>query len=315
LVAPAVDLAVAPAWSVAGTAVVLTATVPADATGIVEFFNGADSLGVATVATGVATLTTTALTPGLASLTAAYAPDLAAGSTYVASESDAVDHAVVATDTVGLAIRGDSPVTVGQPATYTVSMGNGNGTNIVTISITADGDYLNLATVEPLNDFFMLGTATWNNVGANLWKTTVTLMYPGLLPASGSVDILKITGSARELVGQTTVTLSDPALIGNTGSGSGPLLAEVAIPDAVTDIVARVPVYSKWDLNRDGTVDMLDVSVALYFYLMTDADPNWETILYNDRCAKDADVNGDGVVNQADLIEIMANFGPYNIYP
>jgi len=63
-----------------GASVTLTATVsPSDATGTVEFFNGASSLGSSAVSGGVATLTTTTLPAGTLTLTAHYSGDIVNG--------------------------------------------------------------------------------------------------------------------------------------------------------------------------------------------------------------------------------------------
>jgi len=80
--------------------------------------------------------------------------------------------------------------------------------------------------------------------------------------------------------------------------------------------VSKAPVYSKYDLNHDGAIDELDLSIAIYFYLKTRQEPGWDTVKYDIATAKDADVTGDNIVNLADLIEISANFcDSYILYP
>ncbi|MCW5951283.1 MAG: Ig-like domain repeat protein [Propionibacteriaceae bacterium] len=88
LVAPSVELSVSPeGLQVEGREVVLTATLAdQDATGLVEFFDGDDSLGTAVVVDGAASLATSSLAVGEHSVTVRYLPDLAAGGSFVASE-------------------------------------------------------------------------------------------------------------------------------------------------------------------------------------------------------------------------------------
>jgi hypothetical protein len=74
----ATTLAVSPIASVFGQEVTLTATVNSTAgtpSGVVEFFDGATSLGTAAVTSGVATLATTTLAVGAHSVGASYTGD------------------------------------------------------------------------------------------------------------------------------------------------------------------------------------------------------------------------------------------------
>jgi len=70
-------IAVAPSVTSAtvGTRVTLSAAVPADATGSIEFFDGTSSLGSSAVASGVATLAVSSLAVGTHSITASYSGD------------------------------------------------------------------------------------------------------------------------------------------------------------------------------------------------------------------------------------------------
>ena len=64
---------------------------------------------------------------------------------------------------------------------------------------------------------------------------------------------------------------------------------------------AVTKIFSIYDLNDDNSVGMADLSLAFYFYQSQAGDANWDA-------AKVADVNGDGVVDMLDLLEIYANF-------
>ena len=53
------------------------------------------------------------------------------------------------------------------------------------------------------------------------------------------------------------------------------------------------------DVNQDGVVDLLDVTRAQRYYGLSEGDEGWNP---------NADINGDGTVNIADLILILNNF-------
>ena len=71
----------------------------------------------------------------------------------------------------------------------------------------------------------------------------------------------------------------------------------------------------RFDLNRDGVVDLLDIGIALLAFGLEEADYGWFTNAIAWRgggtiaiFASDADVNYDGVINILDIMEILANF-------
>jgi hypothetical protein len=97
--------------SVTGESVALTATVaPPAATGSVEFFDGASSLGTAPLSAGSATLNTASLAVGVHSLTAVYSGDF----TYATSTSPAHAHSVGAASTTTSVSSSPNPSAFGQ---------------------------------------------------------------------------------------------------------------------------------------------------------------------------------------------------------
>ena len=113
-----VTLASSPNPSLSGESVSLTATVsPIDATGTVEFKNGAASLGVAAVSNGIAVLSLSSLAAGSHSLTANYSGD----SAYAPSTSAPLDHVVQIATTVGL-VQVTDPAITGQPVTLSAAV-------------------------------------------------------------------------------------------------------------------------------------------------------------------------------------------------
>jgi len=113
-------------------------------------------------------------------------------------------------------------------------------------------------------------------------------------------------------------------VVGKKSSGlSGETTCLIIGPEAEVAILDWEPVFSKYDLNKgplssdrmSSTVDAIDLSIAVYFYQMRSTDADWETPGFNNVTAKQADVNASGIVNLADLIEIMANYGVYSTFP
>lgn len=105
---------------------------------------------------------------------------------------------------------------------------------------------------------------------------------------NGDTPTLKITG----------VTLSGwdsdgKAVFGTTGSID---------PDEVKFVATT------YDLNGDGKVDQLDITVAQAAYQACSADSDWNTPGTNGVAPSACDVTGDGVVDIQDLIAIYLNF-------
>lgn len=104
----------------------------------------------------------------------------------------------------------------------------------------------------------------------------------------GDTPTLKITG----------VTLSGwdsdgKAIFGTTGSID---------PDEVKFVATT------YDLNGDGKVDQLDITVAQAAYQARSAESDWNTSGTNGVAPSACDVTGDGVVDIQDLIAIYLNF-------
>ena len=142
------------------------------------------------------------------------------------------------------------------------------------------------------------------------------MFCPNFVKVDGPLDILKISGSARDVIGNTTVTLTDLKVTGNVSGYSGTMPSAIKTASATTSIVDRAPVYSKYDLNKDGKIDEDDLTIAVFYYLKNDLDADWEDVLFDVASAKDCDVARNGKVDLADLIEIMANYcASYNLLP
>ncbi|MCL2164519.1 MAG: hypothetical protein FWH55_09050 [Oscillospiraceae bacterium] len=206
-------------------------------------------------------------------------------------------------------IRADAAsVAVNAPASYTVSLGTAQGAGVVSLSLTADSRYLNLTDATPLNGFTILDPLTWEYIGSQMWKGTVKLYCPGFVQNDNPLDILKISGVALDLIGDTTVTLTGFAVTGDVNGTSGVMPSAITAAEAVTSVVAKAPVYSKYDLNHDGKIDDLDLAIVVFYYLANDLEADWEVVKFDIASAKDCDVALNGRVDLADMIEVIANY-------
>ena len=214
-------------------------------------------------------------------------------------------------------IRSDeAEVVVNTPASYIVSLDNAKGAGIVTLSFTFDSSYLNIIDATPLNGLAILSPLSLEYVSGGVWKGTVKLICPNFVKNNDPLDILRINGKARDTLGETVVTLADFYVTGNVDGYSGTLPCSINTASATTSIVAKTPVYSKYDLNKDGKINELDLAIAVFYYLKNDLEADWEAVTFDIASAKDCDVARNGVVDLADLIEIIANYcDSYNLFP
>src|SRR5207249_3183458 len=107
----------------------LTATLtPSGATGSVEFFDGASSLGSAPVAGGTASVATSSLTVGPHTLSAVYTPT----GCYVGSTSPNVSHTVNKAQPAVAVTSDINPSTWNQAVTFTATLSAGTATGTVT---------------------------------------------------------------------------------------------------------------------------------------------------------------------------------------
>ncbi|MCL2164739.1 MAG: hypothetical protein FWH55_10210 [Oscillospiraceae bacterium] len=213
---------------------------------------------------------------------------------------------VIPFSTVFAYIRSDEPaVAVNAPASYTVSLENATGAGVVTLSFIADSRYLDLNDATALNGFTILDPLAWEYIGSQLWKGTVKLYCPAFVQSDDPLDVLRVSGTARSLLGDTTVTLADISVTGDVDGFSGARLALIITAEAATSIV---PSYSKYDLNHDGRIDELDLAIVVFYYLANDLESDWDVVKFDIASAKDCDVAVNGRVDLADMIEVIANY-------
>ncbi|MCL2164367.1 MAG: glycoside hydrolase family 3 C-terminal domain-containing protein, partial [Oscillospiraceae bacterium] len=205
-------------------------------------------------------------------------------------------------------IRADAgTVGINNPASYTISLSDAVGAGVVTLSFTADSRYLDLNNATALNGFTILEPLAWEYIGSQIWKGTVKLYCPGFVQNNDPLDVLKISGSTLNLLGATTVTLTDITVSGDLHGVSGSKPGLIVTADASISIVSKT-VFSKYDLNHDEKIDELDLAIVVYYYLANDLESDWEVVKFDIASAKDCDVALNGRVDLADMIEVIANY-------
>lgn len=202
--------------AVFGQAVTFTATVSAVApgsglpTGTVTFFNGAVSLGSATLAGGVAMFTTSALPVGGNNITAVYAGD----SNFAGSTSSALTQNVqVASTTTAVIGSSINPSVFGQSVTFTASVqavAPGSGTPTGNVIFLIDG--VAQAPVA-LN---AAGQATFSTAGLGVGNHTVGATYAGDVNFATSTSTTALTQSVARANSTTSLVTSsvNPSVFG-----------------------------------------------------------------------------------------------------
>ena len=208
-----------------------------------------------------------------------------------------------ARDPMALGISAAARTPFGDKAEYTISGANMQAINMVEFSFTLDCNMLDRAdfSLEGLNGFSQFEALRWTDLGGNLWEGKVILgiMQNGQT-ASGDMDIAKLTLGGTTL-GDATAALTSVTAYGiYIVGGVADSVKKAAILDPAS---ATTKIFSKYDVDGNNIVDMADLSLAMYYYMSTPYNPNWE---YAQVC----DVNGDGRVDMGDFIEIYANFFP-----
>jgi hypothetical protein len=233
------SLASAPNPSVVGQSVTLTATVtPASASGTVEFFDGATSLGTAPVSGGTASIGTSSLPVGARSLTAVYGGSaLTAGST-----SAAHAHTVNPAATSTALTSSPNPSVVGESVALTA-----------TVSVSPPGAGAPSGTVEFFDGVTSLGSspvvagsATMNTAALAVGARSLTAVYSGDPSFSGSTSAVH---------GHTVNVAST-----STALGSSPNPSVVGQSVALTATVSVSPPGAG---SPSGTVEFFDGATSL----------------------------------------------------
>jgi hypothetical protein len=212
----------------------------------------------------------------------------------------AVDsYTIVKTMPAVVSLSGVTDIVVGNDATYTVSVGGVSKLATVTLQFEVDSTYFSGTSFTGLNGFGVLGDVTWTQANG-VWTGRVTLVnLNGGVNSADAFDIFEMVFSSNSnSLGTTDVKLVDAILSGYNGDDVAVYIDSLVTNGLVQTVIGQY--FSKYDVNRDGVVDQLDLTTAQLFFMAQEGDANWNA-------AKIVDVNNDGVVDVEDLILILKN--------
>lgn len=281
----------------AGKTVRLSATVlPATATDKSVTWSS-NNAAVATVSTNG---TVTARKAGMAVITALTANGKSASCTVtVTGGSTEPTEPVEPTNSVSasatLRTAGHSD---GKPS-FRLALKNAKNVATVRVQFTADTD---VVSVTGANGFTVLDQAKGSMAGGK-YTGEVMLVYvnSGRTAFTQSAE----TGIATFVTGGTTPTLK---ITGVTISGWDSTGKAVYGTMGSIDPNEVKFVATTYDLNGDGKVNQLDITVAQAAYQASSSESDWNTPGANGVVPSTCDVTGDGVVDIQDLIAIYLNF-------
>lgn len=182
---------------------------------------------------------------------------------------------------------------------FRLALGNAKGVTTVSVRFTVDASTVS---VTGLNGFQVLGQPK-GSVANGKYTGEVMLAYLSdgrtAFTQTGETGIASfVTNGDTPTLKITGVTLSGwgsngKAIFGTTGSID---------PDKVKFVATT------YDLNDDGKVDQLDITIAQAFYQARSTERDWNTPGANGVAPSACDVTGDSVVDIQDLIAIYLNF-------
>ncbi len=202
-----------------GTSITLTATVtPAIATGTVEFFDGAVSIGISSISGGVATLGTSSLSAGSHSLTAVYSGDIL----YTTSTSPVLTQVINAI-----------PVTPGSI------------TGSASVCPSTTGNAYSIAAVPGATSYTWTAPSGWT-LTSGTGTISVTYSTSGAA-ASGNIAVAAVNSCGSSAASQT-INISPVNATDNTGYTDG----TTKFSDGITAATITTPVrrgYIKFPLS------------------------------------------------------------------
>ena len=176
-----------------------------------------------------------------------------------------------------------------------------NAKNVATVRVQFTAD-TNLVSVTGTNGFTVLDQPKGSYVGGK-YTGEVMLVYvnSGRTAFTQSAE----TGIATFVTGGTTPTLRITGVTisgwDSTGKAVYGTMGSID-PDEVKFVAAT------YDLDGNGKVNQLDITVAQAAYQARSAESDWKTPGANGVAPTACDVTGDGVVDIQDLIAIYLNF-------
>ena len=198
---------------------------------------------------------------------------------------------------------------------YTLSLSRAGNVLNLELEFLIDGNLLAFLELEPLNGFKEVDGIAWQSLGGDLWRGSVTLGYPSGdgtgLTNKGTVDIANFVFAPRA-IGEATMKLTDVKVTGLRNELTTYIDFITEAGEATTFIDKLI--YSKYDLNKDGIVDALDLGMMLLYCGFNKDSADWNTLVKvndikgNGVTASMCDVNGDGIIDMLDLLDLFIHY-------
>jgi len=182
---------------------------------------------------------------------------------------------------VKLLVTGEESVFVhDEEVTFTVSGQNMNRLATVVMSLEMPANVEG----EPV----LTAAEGWSIIGRVYKDNVLTVAACNIVGANGEGDLFSVTATLSGDPGDATVTVTEATLSVYLDEGEEYVDADLTEASATTEVK-----YNRFDVNKDGVVDQLDMTRAQRYFGTDFAD---------------ADVNGDKTVDINDLILILNNY-------
>lgn len=207
----------------------------------------------------------------------------------------------VKTVSASLSVSAEPEIKDGK-AVYGIYFDNAENVNTVLLKVPFDAAQVSEGTVTVANDKFTSRTSNWTEENGKL----ILKAYVGItgnVSGFSSSEKTKIAEIAVPLKadakGNITAQITDAKAAGVVGEDESAMNGTVTIGTSSASVF--VPSY---DVNSDGTVDIIDITEAQRYYQAASSDETWAK-------AKAMDVNGDNKVDIQDYIDIFNHLSDF----
>ncbi|MCL1982103.1 MAG: dockerin type I domain-containing protein, partial [Clostridiales bacterium] len=231
-------------------------------------------------------------------------------------ESEGGGRIVAPTDCVVVGIHATYISFINWNVAYNISLENAADVLGVELTFEFDGGMLSAEGITGRNGFEVMDGIHWTYLGNSIWQGNLTLSFlPGSdlagFTSTYPINIASIVFTPR-IECDAAVTLTSVKVTGKEGDSTVNLDAIIK-PNVATVEIERI--YSKYDLNKDGKVDSLDLGIMLLYCGFTDGTQGWGTyVVVSDIRGKPVtanmcDVNNDGRIDMLDLLDLFIHYG------
>lgn len=171
---------------------------------------------------------------------------------------------------------------------------------VATVSFTfTRDDTLTGGSILGQNGFTPLDGIHWKGNTGTVMLSYLTDGAGGSISRRELTDVAKLTFQAAVESGKVGLTMTGVRVSGYNQQGQAVYLdSGIKIPSVQVTVGTR-----QYDVNSDGVIDQLDITFCQLFYRAHQGDANWAR-------ASVCDVDGNGIVDVEDMVQILLNFQP-----